>query len=256
VLVVTAHPDDECLLAGGVLAACSAAGVATGVVCLTRGELGPIASAKLATPATLGDVRLGELRAACQELGVGFVKCFRRRDGELMSADVAALGRQLARVITRWRPQVVITFDEDGMYHHPDHVAVHHFTRRALAALDGSAARPWLYEAVWPADTTVELVEEMRGRGLPTDLWGLHPDGFGSYDLSDTSAIDVRPFAAQKLRALRCHRSQFGQENLFGALPEDLAERFLGVERFRRALPRRARRDRLAQAVARAGATA
>ena len=57
VLVVTAHPDDECLLGGGVLAACSAAGVATGVVCLTRGEQGPIASPGLAS-VTNHEVRL------------------------------------------------------------------------------------------------------------------------------------------------------------------------------------------------------
>ena len=85
-LVIGAHPDDEVLLAGGTLAACAAAGLQTGVACLTRGELGPIADAALATRPTLGAVRLGELRVACAELGASFVKCWRRPDGRSRSS--------------------------------------------------------------------------------------------------------------------------------------------------------------------------
>ena len=99
VLVVTAHPDDETLIAGGVLAACSAAGLDTGVLCLTRGEHGPIAGAALATRSNLGQLREAELRAACEDLGVSWVKCYRRQDAHLPWTNSTAMARQIARVI-------------------------------------------------------------------------------------------------------------------------------------------------------------
>jgi LmbE family N-acetylglucosaminyl deacetylase len=256
VLVITAHPDDETLIAGGVLAACDAADVDTGVVCLTRGEYGPIAESSLATPETLPEAREAELRAACGELGVSWLRCFRRQDAHLLWTNSTAVARQIARAIEVRRPAAVVTFGEDGLYDHPDHVAVHRFTHRALRILeDGpSRVRPRLYESVWPSSAMPELVSAMAGRGLPTGLWGIPPAAFGVDDLSDTVAIDVRPFLARKLRALHCHRTQLGSGHLFSALPEDLAERFLGWERFRRVRPRRARRDWLVTTVATAEA--
>jgi LmbE family N-acetylglucosaminyl deacetylase len=68
-LVVTSHPDDEVLIAGGTLALCAAAGIETAVVCLTRGEQGPISEPSLATRGELATVRTRELGAACAELG-------------------------------------------------------------------------------------------------------------------------------------------------------------------------------------------
>src|SRR5215213_5097223 len=99
VLIVTAHPDDETLIAGGVLAACAAAGLDTGVLCLTRGEHGPIADAALATQSNLGQRREAELQAACRDLGVSWVKCYRRQDASLAWTNSTAVVRQIARAI-------------------------------------------------------------------------------------------------------------------------------------------------------------
>ena len=103
-LVITAHPDDEVLIAGGTLAARAAAGEPTGVVCLTRGEQGPISDPALATREALGDVRLEELRAACARLGSELVRCYRRQDGNLSWSDGSAIVRQLAGAVTQRRP--------------------------------------------------------------------------------------------------------------------------------------------------------
>lgn len=228
-LVVTAHPDDEVLIAGGTLAACAEAGQPTGVVCLTRGEQGPIASHTLATPETLGRVRVAELGAACAELGVDWVKCYRREDGNLRWSDGTAIARQLEAIIRTRRPDAVITFGEDGLYHHPDHIAAYRFTCRALKRL---AQPPELYRSVWPPELMTQLVSELEQRGLPSDLWDLAPEDFGSEDEDGCFSLDVRPFAERKLRALRAHRTQLSDEHALAAIEPDLVERFLGVEWF------------------------
>jgi LmbE family N-acetylglucosaminyl deacetylase len=256
VLVVTAHPDDETLIAGGVLAACSAAGLDTGVLCLTRGEHGPIADAALATRDNLGELREAELRAACGDLGVSWVKCYRRQDAELLWTNSTAVARQIARVVGASRPGAVITFGADGLYHHPDHIAVHRYTHRALehVAEVSPTLRPCLYESVWQASRVVQLAEAMSERGLPSGLWGIPPADFGvEQDDGRAIEIDVRPFLDRKLSALRRHRTQLDTGHLFSALPADLAEQHLGFERFRRVRPSRAATDWLSAAVEAAG---
>jgi N-acetyl-1-D-myo-inositol-2-amino-2-deoxy-alpha-D-glucopyranoside deacetylase len=228
-LVVTAHPDDETLIAGGTLAACAAAGIPTAVVCLTRGEAGPISDPALATRANLGAVRLAELHAACAELGVDWLRCYRRMDAHLPWSDAGAIARQLARIVAERHPAAIVTFGEDGLYYHPDHIAALEFTQRALARV---ADPPALYRAAWPDSLMRELVHELRRRRLPSDLWGIDAAEFGIAELDDAAALDVRPFVRHKLRALRRHRTQVGPGHAFTAIPADLAERFLGYEWF------------------------
>jgi N-acetyl-1-D-myo-inositol-2-amino-2-deoxy-alpha-D-glucopyranoside deacetylase len=251
VLVVTAHPDDEVLIAGGVLAACSAAGLDTGVLCLTRGEHGPIADTALATRDNLGELRESELRAACADLGVSWVKCYRHQDAELLWTDSATVARQIARVVDTRRPRAVITFDPDGIYHHPDHIAVHRLTHRALelVAAGTPRLRPWLYESVWHASRVVELAQAMSERGLPSGLWGIPPADFGVEHDGGAIEVDVRPFLDRKLSALRRHRTQLDPDHIFSALPADLAEQHLGWERFRRVRPSRTAADWLSAAI-------
>ncbi len=228
-LVVTAHPDDEVLIAGGTLAALSQAGEATGVICLTRGELGPIADPELATRATLPRVRHRELRTACAELGVGFVRCYRRQDGNLRFADRRGIVAQLIRLLDEQQPDAVITFGEDGLYYHPDHIAVHEFVDRAVAC---ARTPPALYHSVWPEQHMTELAAELRARSLDGDLWGLQPEDFGTPAVDGAFALDVRRFAARKLRALLDHRTQIAPRNAFAMLEPDMVERFLGTEWF------------------------
>jgi N-acetyl-1-D-myo-inositol-2-amino-2-deoxy-alpha-D-glucopyranoside deacetylase len=251
VLAITAHPDDETLIAGGVLAACAAAGRESAVLCLTRGEHGPISAPALATRETLADARVAELEAACEELGVTWLRCFRRQDAHLPWTNSTAVARQIARAIAERRPAAVITFGDDGLYHHPDHVATHGFVHRALRMVGEAPPRlrPRVYEALWPSSAMPELVQEMRERGLPTGLWGIPPGDFGVDEQLGSVVIDVRPFLDRKLRALRSHRTQIGPDHLFWELPDDLAARFLGYEQFRRVRPRGGSQDWLADAI-------
>jgi N-acetyl-1-D-myo-inositol-2-amino-2-deoxy-alpha-D-glucopyranoside deacetylase len=227
--VITAHPDDETLIAGGTLAACADAGIETGVVCLTRGERGPISDRALASRRTLGDVRLTELHDACELLGVSFVKCYRRADGSLSNSAGGQIVLQLQRIIEARRPDAVVTFGEDGMYWHPDHIATYEFVNRAVRR---SPAPAELYRSVWPEWMMVELVRELRQRGLATDLWQMPPEAFGTDELDGSFALDVRRFVTSKLQALRAHRTQISNGHALAAIDGDLAERFLGVEHF------------------------
>jgi LmbE family N-acetylglucosaminyl deacetylase len=228
-LVVTAHPDDEVLIAGGTLAALSERGLEAGVVCLTRGELGPIAEPAITARATLADARLAELRAACAELGVDFVKCYRRQDGNLRFLDRHGIARQLAQQFTRREVEAVITFGEDGLYYHPDHVALAEIVKHAAARLEHP---PTVFRSIWPKSVMAAFGMELRRRGLSDDLWGLQPEDFGTEDTDGAFALDLRPFVQRKMRALLAHRSQIGAQHALRELDHELVERFLGFEWF------------------------
>ena len=230
-MLITAHPDDEVLVGGGTLAACAELGLATSVVCLTRGEHGPIARRGLATRRTLGAVRAQELKDACDTLGVGFVKCYRREDGSLRWSNRAAIAGQLARLIDQLRPDVVATFGEDGLYYNSDHIAAYGVAGMALRRAAHSAA---LYRSVWLAAEMRKLAEQLRRRNLPTGLWGLELEDLGveADEAEGGVVVDVRRFVDRKLQALSCHRTQLEPGHALLGLPDDLARRFLGHERF------------------------
>jgi N-acetyl-1-D-myo-inositol-2-amino-2-deoxy-alpha-D-glucopyranoside deacetylase len=124
----------------------------------------------------------------------------------------------------------VVSFGEDGLYYHPDHITAYHLSRRAVGR---SASRPALYRALWLTADIRELMAELHRRRLAQELWGLDPNGFGlDEEPADAIRLDLRPFTAQKLRALRRHRTQLPEAHALAGLPDDLAERFLGYERF------------------------
>ena len=123
-LAVYAHPDDETFCAGGTLAKYAAAGAEILVVSMTRGEAGQIRDAYLATRRTLGTTRVLELQRACRQLGVSQVMCLDYGDGKLAALDPAILVAKTTELIRSFRPDIVLTFGNDGAYGHPDHIAV------------------------------------------------------------------------------------------------------------------------------------
>jgi len=235
IVAVVAHPDDESLIAGGTLALAAAAGADTGVVSLTRGENGPAAGTGGADGASLSDVREREFAAAARTLGTRFAVCLRHPDGDLEWADHRAIARELVDLLAPSRPTAVLTFGEDGLYWHHDHIATRGVVGMAVELLerDAGAPRVWIYEAAWREEVVTGLVEAARARGLPSDLWGIAPEAFGSSGEGAVVAVDVEDVVGRKLAALRAHRSQLGPDHLLSVLPDDLARRFLGEEEWR-----------------------
>lgn len=229
VLAVFAHPDDESLACGGLLARCAADGLPGTVLCLTRGA---------GVPADLGlaMTRTHELEAAGAVLGLAEVILLDYRDGYLPWEDAAAVERDVAQTIRRLRPEVVVTFGDDGLYWHPDHVAVYERTTAAVAALGTEA--PALYYVTMPAGAMRALVDAVSARTGRQDrlhVLGIdQPDAFGAEAGTATHTLDVRAVAARKLTALRCHASQVAEGTLALATDED-ASRFLGLELYTRA---------------------
>ena len=108
-LCILAHPDDESLGLGGILAKYGAEGIETYLVTATRGELGWFGPPEENPgPTELGQIREGELKEAAKVLGLREVNILDYRDGELDKADQALLTQQLVGHIRRIRPHVVI----------------------------------------------------------------------------------------------------------------------------------------------------
>ena len=132
ILGVFAHPDDETFCAGGTLAKYVAAGAEAKVISFTRGDAGQIRDADLATRRTLGQVREQELRQACTLLWVKSVECLDYDDGRLKDDNRSELVGRVVEAIRSFRPDIVLTFGEDGAYGHPDHVAISQVTTEAF----------------------------------------------------------------------------------------------------------------------------
>jgi len=236
VLAVFAHPDDESLSCGGTIARLADAGARVVLLCASRGERGSISDPALVPDGNLGLVRTRELEEAAAVLGVAELVVLDHRDGYLRWQDVAELHDEIVALLERHRPAAVITFGEDGLYWHLDHIGMHERTCTAVLSL-GPAAPP-LYYVTMPKGIMREVVDAARARGADVpdaNLWGITPDAFGAGAEPATFAVDVRPWVQRKLAALKCHRTQLGGKNPITWIDDEQARRWLGTEYFRRA---------------------
>src|SRR5262249_45758153 len=138
-MVVVAHPDDETLGFGGVLARYAAEGVATSLLMATRGDRGryfghPLGSPEHPGSSAIAAVRTKELFAAAETLGIRDVRILGYGDQELDRADVGEAVAAIAAFLREARPDVVLTFPPDGAYGHPDHIAIAQLTAAAIVA--------------------------------------------------------------------------------------------------------------------------
>ncbi len=182
-----------------------------------------------------GCVRSDELREAARTLGIADVLIGDHPDGDLRWADVSELHDEIIAAIGRYRPDGVITFAEDGLYWHLDHIGVHERTITAVRSFGAEA--PPLYYVTIPKGVMRAVVEagprgEAVGEGK---FWGIEPDVFGEAAKPATFVIDVRAWVPRKLAALSCHRTQVGPDHPFARIDSGEATRLLGLEHFRRA---------------------
>ena len=219
-LLVHAHPDDESIGTGATMAKYAAEGAQVTLVTCTLGELGEVIPPSLAHLAAekedrLGEYRIGELAAACDVLGVTDHRFLggpgRWRDSGMMGtedntdprcfwqADVDEAAAALLDVIHEVRPQVLVTYDANGFYGHPDHIQAHRVAWRAfeLAGTDGLAR---FYATAAPDSAEV------------------------------TTEIDATAYFERKLAAMRAHATQITVSAPFFALSNHVRQRALGVE--------------------------
>jgi len=216
-MCVLAHPDDESLATGGILAKYAASGVQTYLVMATRGERGwsgPAADDP--GPQALGRVREAELRAAAQVLGLREVAFLDYQDGELDRADHTEALAKIVTHVRRVRPDVVVTFDPNGMYGHPDHIAISQLTTTAVvAAADPSyhsltmnsphRVAKLYYRAFLQAEQAA--YEATFGRlVMPVDSVERRFTAWPEWAI--TTRIDASAYWEQVWQAIKCHRSQ------------------------------------------------
>jgi LmbE family N-acetylglucosaminyl deacetylase len=188
----------------------------------------------------LGRVRTGELHAAARVLGLSDVLVFEHPDGDLRWADVPEFHTEIVSAIREYRADAVITFAEDGLYWHVDHVGVHERTCTAVASLGSEA--PSLYYVTMPRGVMRAVAEAATARGgtsTNTGFWGIGPDAFGSGTRRPSFVVNVGDWVPRKLAALLCHRTQMGPNNPFTWIDDADARRLLAIEQFRRARPHR-----------------
>ena len=180
-LLVHAHPDDESIGTGATMAKYAAQGARVTLVTCTLGELGEIIPVGLAHLAAdrddrLGQYRIGELNAACAALGVTDHRFLggpgRWRDSGMMGtrgnddprcfwrADVDAAAAELSAVIREVRPQVMVSYDAEGGYGHPDHIQAHRVAWRAFQLSAGTpepVAKFYATASAGSAQVTTEI---------------------------------------------------------------------------------------------------
>jgi LmbE family N-acetylglucosaminyl deacetylase len=259
ILAAFAHPDDECFGTGGTLAAHAREGAEVVLVCATRGEEGEIADPSLATPATLAEVREGELRCSADILGLSEVVILGYRDSGMagttangnpnayVNAPDEEVVARLVGIIRRLRPQVVLTFDPNGAYGHPDHIAIHRHTVAAFhAAADphyrAGEDEPWqadrLFYTVVPRGTFLEFRARLAEIGADTsELDEFEEAGEGWPDDEIHVTMDVSHTVDAKWDSLDCHRTQFGSGAFLRELPNATAKEVLSREHFFLAWP-------------------
>jgi N-acetyl-1-D-myo-inositol-2-amino-2-deoxy-alpha-D-glucopyranoside deacetylase len=233
-LLVHAHPDDESIGTGATMAKYAAEGARVTLVTCTLGELGEIIPPSLAHLAAekedrLGEYRIGELTAACAALGVTDHRFLggpgRWRDSGMMGteanddprcfwrADVEQAARALLDVIREVRPQVLVTYDADGFYGHPDHIQAHRVAWRAFG-LAGQFGLRKFYATASPRS----------GRVM--------------------AEIDATAYYDRKLAAMRAHATQITVIPPHFALTNGIWQRASGVEYYTLLAGRHASKER------------
>jgi LmbE family N-acetylglucosaminyl deacetylase len=232
-MCVLAHPDDESLGTGGILAKYSREGVETFVLTATRGERGRFDDKGTSPgPAVVGQAREAELRAAARELGVREVCLLDYLDGELDRADAAEASEKIASHIRRVRPQVVVTFDPFGAYGHPDHIAISQLTAASIVrAADEHRVSKFYYfvtgERKWAAYQAAfkTLTSNVDGHVRAATAWP---------DWSITTKIDASDVWQHVWRAVQCHKTQMSIYKNVSRLTEDDQKVIWGTGEFYR----------------------
>ena len=241
-LLVHAHPDDEAISTGGAMMKAKAHGHRVVNVTATRGEAGEIYNMDEASSRPrLGEIRTEELKAADEILGVDRQEFLGYRDSGMVDtpdnkdprsfhqARLDEAAGKLAVILREERPAVVVTYADDGVYGHPDHIKAHQVTDAALDVLEreGTPVKKLYYTAVprsmmeafaeqFPDQAQEQARRNMRIAGTPDELI--------------TTRVDVGDYVDRKLQAFRAHLSQNEPNSFFQTMQRQILEIAFGTE--------------------------
>ena len=252
-MCVHAHPDDEAISTGGILARYASEGVETVLVTCTNGELGDApGGVKPGEPGHSEEevvaLRRRELEESCSALGVGHLELLGYHDSGMMGwpqndapeafwhARVDEAAERLAALMRHYRPQVVVTYDEKGFYGHPDHIQAHRIT---VLAIERTGIPDKLYYPAVPKSAIPRFAETLAARGVEVPA-EIEDAPFGTPDEEIGALVDCSGFTAAKFASLSAHASQ--AENIFFlSLGEEVFGEVFAEEAFVRARDRTGR---------------
>jgi len=248
-MVVHAHPDDEASSTGGVLAKYSAEGLRTVVVTCTNGEFGDApGQVKPGTDGhdeqTVAQIRLSELRESAKILGVTHLELlgyhdsgmpewdYRNRPDAFCNVPRELVAARIVALIEQYRPQVVVSYDPDGAYQHPDHV---HAARSAAAAVASSGLPAKFYQIALRRSSWIKVREALREAGEDVSEWEeSSPEETRQMEEEErriTTTVDIRDQLQVKRDALLAHASQIA-DSWFSKIPPEVAADVFGEENF------------------------
>jgi LmbE family N-acetylglucosaminyl deacetylase len=251
-MAVHAHPDDEASSTGGILARYSAEGIRTVLVTCTNGELGDGNGGVKPGDAGHDDVmvvatRRRELERSCEILGVTDLELLGYPDSGMMGwpqndaegcfwkTPVEEAAGRLSKLLEAYRPQVVVTYDANGFYGHPDHIQAHRIT---VAALETTPIPDKLYFPGIPKSGMAEFRDTLLSANVELPEIAEDEDwDFGVDDELISATVDCTDFVRLKYAALEAHASQIDNA-FFLRLGIDLFSKLMGREMFVRAFDR------------------
>jgi LmbE family N-acetylglucosaminyl deacetylase len=254
-MAVHAHPDDESSSTGGVLAKYSDEGIRTVVVTCTNGEFGDTPDGVKPgedghEEQAVAEIRLAELRQACKYLGVTDLELlgyhdsgmpdweYKDRPDAFCNVPQSEVVGRIGALIERYQPQVVITYDDQGPYQHPDHL---HASRCAQAAVAATGIPDKLYLTAMRRSDWRKLWDALREAGVEVpDPPQIDEQALRQIEEAErriTTNIDILPVLERKRAALLAHASQI-RDSWFSKIPPEISEQVFGRESFTRALDR------------------
>jgi LmbE family N-acetylglucosaminyl deacetylase len=246
-----AHPDDEAIFTGGTIARLTASGHRVALVSATRGELG--ATTSLAEAG--GDIaaqRETETRRAAEVLGVERVEFLGYRDsgmlgdsantapGAFWSADTDEAAERLVALLSDEAVTALVTYDQVGIYGHPDHVKVHAVGVKAaeLAGVERLYEVTVDREYLHFVETHLVVEAGVSGAGdVHQAELGLAASSIGVPTVLVTTTVDVRAVLDIKRAAMAAHASQIPETASAMRLPTDAFAAVYGFEWFVRTGP-------------------
>jgi N-acetyl-1-D-myo-inositol-2-amino-2-deoxy-alpha-D-glucopyranoside deacetylase len=256
VLFIHAHPDDETIATGATMAHYAATGAHVTLVTCTLGEEGEIHVPELTGLASdqadqLGGYRLVELERACQALGVFDHRILggvgRYRDSGMMGtpandhprafwrADLDGAADHLVEIIREVRPQVLVTYDPNGGYGHPDHINAHRVAMLgAQKATDAGIGPQKVYWSAIPRSLIASGLERFADSANNPFAGVTNVDDlpFAVPDERIAARIDGEMYAEAKMAAVRAHATQIPTDSWLFTLADGFGKEFLGVEHF------------------------
>ncbi len=237
-----AHPDDEAIQTGGLMAKAAAAGHRVVLVCATRGEQGEPVEGVLEPGEELWQRRIEELKVSAAALGADEPILLGYEDSGMMDepanenpacfwqADHDEAVQRLATILQDVEADVLTIYDDHGGYGHPDHIRVHTVGRAAAEEV----GIEHVYEATVNRDAMRVMVEAARASGEFDDEDGDGPDTetFGTAEKDISYSIDVAEFVAQKRASMLAHRSQIGPDSFFLTMDDAMFAMAFGTESF------------------------